>query len=296
MRRLVQEPMPVHNFLRNLVCGGQVLQQYVGRFAEIISSLPETFDTHSLLLRIRVISRRNRRSCRPKPGAASIARLRFSRRPLQLTHRGLSRYRRPARVLQVSLERMLKIKAQSSSSGRRRFSKPSPSSSSPPSSSSIQTIATEATPHLASTTVDPTVLVTIKHSPLHVGCFFQASTTSTSGGGSSLDADQPLDSEGQRRRGCSAFSLASPACARVFPLRRCDWEGGGGGGAGAALFAAAAAVEGGGGGGGETRGHVSAEEVPRGDRLRYRYMMATIVLVLGRREGVCVCLSDACSA
>ncbi|CAN0536670.1 unnamed protein product, partial [Ectocarpus sp. 12 AP-2014] len=128
--------------------------------------------------------------------------------------------------LKVSLERMLKIKAQSSSSGRRRFSKPSPSSSSPPSSSSIQTITTEAAPHLASTAVDPTVLVTIKHSPLHVGCFFQASTTSTSDGGSSVDVDQPLDAEGQQRKGCSAFSLASPACARVFPLRRCDWEGG----------------------------------------------------------------------
>ncbi|CAM9353211.1 unnamed protein product, partial [Ectocarpus sp. 13 AM-2016] len=179
--------------------------------------------------------------------------------------------------LKVSLERMLKIKAQSSSSGRRRFSKPSPSSSSPPSSSSIQTIATEAAPHLASTAVDPTVLVTIKHSPLHVGCFFQASTTSTSGGGSSVDVDQPLDAEGKQRKGCSAFSLASPACARVFPLRRCDWEGGGGGGAGAALFAAAAAVEGGGGGGGETRGHVSAEEVPRGERLRYRLLAHTLV-------------------
>ncbi|CAN0536179.1 unnamed protein product, partial [Ectocarpus sp. 8 AP-2014] len=83
--------------------------------------------------------------------------------------------------LKVSLERMLKIKAQSSSSGRLRFSKPSPSSS-PPSSSSTQTIATEAAPHLAANAVDPTVLVTIKHSPLHVGCFFQASTTITSGG------------------------------------------------------------------------------------------------------------------
>ncbi|CBN74503.1 hypothetical protein Esi_0028_0118 [Ectocarpus siliculosus] len=182
--------------------------------------------------------------------------------------------------LKVSLERMLKIKAQSSSSGRRRFSKPSPSSTSPPSSSSTQTIATEAAPHLAANAVDPTVLVTIKHSPLHVGCFFQASTTITSGGGSSVDVDQPLDSQGQHQKGCSAFSLASPACARVFPLRRCDWEGGGGGGAGAALFAAAAAVEGGGGGGGETRGHVSAEEVPRGERLRYRLLAHTLVEAL----------------
>ncbi|CAM9517687.1 unnamed protein product, partial [Ectocarpus fasciculatus] len=189
--------------------------------------------------------------------------------------------------LKVSLERMLKIKAQSSSSGRRRFSKPSPSSSSssPPSSSSIQTIATEAAPSVSAATaaaVDPTVVVTIKHSPLHVGCFFQTtSTTSTSsGGGSSVNVDQTLDSEGQRREGCSAFSLASPACARVFPLRRCDWEGGGGGGAGAALFAAAAAVDGGGGGDGETRGHVSTEEVPREERLRYRLLAHTLVEAL----------------
>lgn len=57
----------------------------------------------------------------------------------------------------------------------------------------------------------------------------------------------------------------------MFPLRRCDWEGGGGAGAGAALFAAAAAVEGGGGArGGGRDGRVSAEDVPREERLRYR--------------------------
>lgn len=165
---------------------------------------------------------------------------------------------------QVSLERMLKIEAQSSSSSRRRFAVPSSSSSShlaPPSSAPG---ATEASLYPSANTVHPpaelqhdplpSVLVTIVHSPLHMGCFFQSpaigSTTSS--------------------RGCSAFSLASPACARVFPLRRCDWEGRGGGGAGAALFAAAAAVEGSGGGDGATEGHVSAEEVPREERLRYR--------------------------
>lgn len=65
--------------------------------------------------------------------------------------------------------------------------------------------------------------------------------------------------------------MASPACARVFPLRRCDWEGGGGSGAGAALFAAAAGVEGSRAEGG-TEGRISADEVPSEERLRYRWV------------------------
>lgn len=56
-------------------------------------------------------------------------------------------------------------------------------------------------------------------------------------------------------------------------MRRCDWEGREDGGAGAALFAAAAAVavEGGGGAEGDgVGGRMSAEDVPRDERLQYR--------------------------
>ena len=113
----------------------------------------------------------------------------------------------------------------------------------------------------------PSVLVTIVHSPLHVGCFFQPPATRNTARRQESSYSQQ---QTQHHRGCSAFSLASPACARVFPLRRCDWKGRGGGGAGAALFAAAAAVEGDGGGDGSTEGEVSAEEVPKEERLRYR--------------------------
>ncbi len=177
--------------------------------------------------------------------------------------------------LQISLERMLKIEAQSSSTSRRRFSVASSSSFHLPSSTSMPAAATThpstENPRDASS---PSVLVTIVHSPLHVGCFFQPSPTkdtSTNTGGilSQGHSDAPC-LEQKQQKGCSAFSLASPACAHVFPLRRCDWEGGGGGGAGAALFAAAAAVEGAGGGGRRAEGHVSAEEVPREERLRYK--------------------------
>lgn len=179
---------------------------------------------------------------------------------------------------QVSLERMLKIEAQSSSSSRRRFSVPSSSSSSSsshPAPSNSAPGATEASLYPSATTLHPpaeqqleplpSVLVTIVHSPLHMGCFFQAPAIR------STNPAITRASPAQQQKGCSGFSLASPSCARVFPLRRCDWEGRGGGGAGAALFAAAAAVKGGGGGDGSTEGQVSAEEVPREERLRYRY-------------------------
>lgn len=173
---------------------------------------------------------------------------------------------------------MLKIDAQSSSSSRRRFSAPSSSSSSHPEPSNSAPSATEASsiyPSVATLPPPPerqsdpfpSVLVTIVHSPLHVGCFFQPPGASGTVQRQSPYSEQQTQ---QQQKGCAAFSLASPACARVFPLRRCDWVGRGGAGAGAALFAAAAAVEGGGGGDGSTEGHVSAEEVPTEERLRYR--------------------------
>jgi len=186
---------------------------------------------------------------------------------------------------------MLKIEAQSSSSSRRRFSVSSAPTPHPSSSTSIPAAAEGSLYPSATTTHHstenprdalPSVLVTIVHSPLHVGCFFQPSptknaSTSISNAHSKGQSHAPNSAQQQQQQqqqqhqqGCSAFSLASPACAQVFPLRRCDWEGGGGGGAGAALFAAAAAVEGGGGGRGSDEGHVSAEEVPREERLRYK--------------------------
>lgn len=168
--------------------------------------------------------------------------------------------------LQVSLERMLKIDAQSSSSSRRRFSVASNSAAPGSTEASLYPSATILHPppeHQSDPS--PSVLVTIVHSPLHVGCFFQPPATSQRQSSYSEQQTQ------HQPKGCSAFSLASPACARTFPLRRCDWEGRGGAGAGAALFAAAAAVEGGGGGDGSTEGQVSAEEVPKDERLRYRY-------------------------
>lgn len=175
---------------------------------------------------------------------------------------------------QVSLERMLKIEAQSSSSSRRRFSVPSASSVSAPgvTEASLYPSATLHPPAEHQSDPFPSVLVSIVHSPLHMGCFFQSPATRSTN--PAITPTNPAEKQSpcveQQQQLCSAFSLASPRCAQVFPLRRCDWAGRGGGGAGAALFAAAAAVEGGGGGDGSTEGQVSAEEVPRDERLRYR--------------------------
>ena len=159
---------------------------------------------------------------------------------------------------------MLKIDAQSSSSSRRRFSVASSSAPGATETSLYPSANILHPPHEHQSNPSPSVLVTIVHSPLHVGCFFQPPSTP-------LKQSSYSEHQTQQQQGCSAFSLASPACSRTFPLRRCDWEGRGGAGAGAALFAAAAAVEGGGGGDSSTEGHVSAEEVPKDERLRYRY-------------------------
>lgn len=168
---------------------------------------------------------------------------------------------------------MLKIEAQRSSSSRHRFYIPSSSSPSHPAPSNSAPGATEASLSPSATSLYPpaeqqrdpsSVLVTIVHSPLHVGCFFQSPAIR------STDPVITGTSPVYQQKGCSAFALASPGCARIFPLRRCDWEGAGGGGAGAALFAAAAAAEGGGARDSSAEGHVSAEEVPREERLRYR--------------------------
>lgn len=116
------------------------------------------------------------------------------------------------------------------------------------------------------------VLVTVFHSPLHVGCFFQAPPFTNSSTGSSYSGAVEVAAAGDGCH-CSAFTLASPVCAKVFPLRRCDLEGGGGGGAGAALFAAAAVGGSKGRGDGLDGGLLSAEDVPKEERLRYRYVV-----------------------
>ncbi|CAM9703344.1 unnamed protein product, partial [Laminaria digitata] len=151
----------------------------------------------------------------------------------------------------------------------------------PPPPASVSSSSFPSTTHPASQPYLPaSVIVSVMHSPLHIGCFLQSTVP-----GNSDSREQPRRSQAQAGGGqverCCAFSLASPACARVFPLRRCDWGGGGGGGAGAALFAAAAAVEGGGGAGeGSAVGRVSAEEVPQEQRLRYRLLAHSLAEVL----------------
>lgn len=170
---------------------------------------------------------------------------------------------------------MLKIEAQSTNASLRYRASPGEinSSLSPPQELHhnpllFSSSSSSFSPHASD------VMVTVTHSPLHVGSFFQA----------------PAPSGGRRGRAergschCSAFTLASPACARVFPLRRCDLVGGGGAGAGAALFSAAAAeasrggLGGGGGVGGGGAGGLdgglllSAEDVPMDERRRYRYV------------------------
>ena len=149
---------------------------------------------------------------------------------------------------------MLKIEAQSNSSRFRSGGFPSDASS--------FTFDVEgpfalspAVPHHREP--PPTVLVSVLHSPLHMGCFLQCPPC----------PNRPTDYEeqGERQR-CPAFSLAGPACAGTFPLRRCDI--GGIGGAGAALLSAAGVVEG--KGEGISEGRILAEEVPRDERLRYR--------------------------
>lgn len=183
---------------------------------------------------------------------------------------------------------MLKIQAQSSSTSRRRFAAPSSSPSPAFPSSSPMPIPTEDSLYAPPATTlhppnehhgdaSPSVSVAIMHSPLHLGCFFQPPTARTTNSLNPTPGQTACPDHDDQQQGCSAFSLASPACARVFPLRRCDWEGGGGGGAGAALFAAAAAVEGGGGGDGGGGGHASAEEVPREERLQYRSVESGIL-------------------
>lgn len=166
---------------------------------------------------------------------------------------------------------MLKIEAQSSSS-RHRFGPPHN-----PLSALDTTIDPSAPPQTPHRDPSPDVLVAVIHSPLHIGCFLQPPTA-----GSSVKT--------QEQQRCPSFSLSSPACAGVFPLRRCDWgqARGTGAGAGAALFSAAAAVEGR-EGDRSAEGGVSAEEVPRDERLRFRCanassctgLLAAVLLVVG---------------
>lgn len=131
------------------------------------------------------------------------------------------------------------------------------------------------------------VLVSVVHSPIHIGCVLQAPASLS---GDEATTDPKVAAAGRGHHGvptaaaggghmgqCSVFTLASPTCARLFPLRRCDLEGGGGEGAGAALLSAAAAVEGGERQGAE--GRVSAEDVPRNERLRYRWVRGSILRV-----------------
>lgn len=109
------------------------------------------------------------------------------------------------------------------------------------------------------------VHVTVIHVPIHIGCFLQAPTSVIGNGDTSNGVSDP----GSNHAGCcSAFTLASPACARIFPLRRCDLQGGGGQGVSAAMISAAGAAERNGSEG--VDGKISAEDVPREERLRYR--------------------------
>lgn len=182
-----------------------------------------------------------------------------SRRPVQPhASRRHCRLSIAACARQVSLTRMLKIDAQSSSTSRHRFSASFPSSSNPGATDALYPTHTVPPTGRGSS---PNISVTVIYSPLHMGCFLQPTTgRNNNPPRSNADADE--------QKACVAFSLASPMCSRVFPLRRCDWEGAGGDGAGAALFAAAAE---GGAGEGSLDGRMSAEAVPREERLRYRW-------------------------
>lgn len=155
---------------------------------------------------------------------------------------------------QVSLVRMLKIEAQSSS----RTSFKGVSSDASTSSLFDMDISPEGVPynHLGHHDPPAKVIVSVVHSPLHMGCFLRCPP---SPGGYSV-RDEPQI--------CPAFSLANPACAGTFPLRRCDVGGVRASEVGE-LLAAAASVEGE-GGDGISEGRISAEEVPRDERLRYR--------------------------
>lgn len=154
---------------------------------------------------------------------------------------------------------MLNIEAQSNTAGGRRYRSSGPAADD---ESMFPPKEQRPSPHAFE------VMVTVIHSPLHVGCFLQFPAPPIP---EIEAAPAPVVDD---RCHCSVFTLASPACAKVFPLRRCDLEGGGGGGAGAALLAAAAARGGRGGGsaGRESGGGLllSAEDVPKEERLRYR--------------------------
>lgn len=173
---------------------------------------------------------------------------------------------------QISLVRMLKIEAQSSSRTSFKGFSSDASTSSLFDTENPSTLETEgvAYDHLRHHDPSSEVLVSVLHSPLHMGCFFRCPPSS---GGYSV-RDEPQI--------CPAFSLANPACAGTFPLRRCDVGGVGASEVGE-LLAAAASVEGE-GGDGTLEGRISAEEVPRDERLRYRcqlgYMPTLIFAIL----------------
>lgn len=174
---------------------------------------------------------------------------------------------------------MLKIEAQSS----RRISLKGFSSDASRSSLFDIEIPSEGTVHNHLHHDDPPakVLVSVVHSPLHMGCFLRCPP---SPGGYYSVRDEPQI--------CPAFSLANPTCAGTFPLRRCDVGGVRASEVGE-LLAAAASVEGE-GGDGIFEGRISAEEVPRDDRLRYRYRLGylpTLTLAI-----LCQALTWSCIA
>lgn len=165
------------------------------------------------------------------------------------------------RSWQVSLVRMLKIDAQSSSVGRRRKAG---AVSSPSRDFSGLSRLSPHTPDSPVSKPPQDVLVTVIHSPIHMGSLLQAPAPRDRNARVTTTGSPSAEHRGR----CSAFALSSPACARVFPLRRCDLKGGGGEGAGAPLLAAAAGADGAGTQGRD--GLVTAEDVPREERLRFR--------------------------
>ncbi|CAM9957760.1 unnamed protein product, partial [Discosporangium mesarthrocarpum] len=134
---------------------------------------------------------------------------------------GVVSFEEMGQQLKISLDRMLKIEAQSR---LKPLQTPTAGTSGLPSSPLGDPRPVH--PPVSQAPAQPDVMVSVIHSPLHVGAFLQNWVHGQQGKGIGKG-------KGKRKEnmkpppGASAFVLGSPECSRAFPLRPCDLRMGG---------------------------------------------------------------------